>query len=36
MEQANVKPDSQTFSYLIHNCSNEEDIIKVVWKYCLS
>ncbi|KAK9212546.1 hypothetical protein WN943_001928 [Citrus x changshan-huyou] len=28
MEQANVKPDSQTFSYLIHNCSNEEDIIK--------
>lgn len=30
MEHANVKPDSQTFSYLINNCKNEEDIIKVL------
>lgn len=30
MELADVKPDSQTFSYLISNCDCEEDIIKVV------
>ncbi|KAJ0049187.1 hypothetical protein Pint_16814 [Pistacia integerrima] len=28
MEKADVKPNSQTFSYLIQNCSNEKDIIK--------
>ncbi|KAK7856947.1 pentatricopeptide repeat-containing protein [Quercus suber] len=28
MELADVKPDSQTFSYLISNCDREEDIIK--------
>ncbi|KAK4576310.1 hypothetical protein RGQ29_027035 [Quercus rubra] len=28
MELADVKPDSQTFSYLISNCDCEEDIIK--------
>lgn len=30
MKDADVKPDSQTFSYLISNCACEEDIIKVV------
>ncbi|XP_040863643.1 pentatricopeptide repeat-containing protein At4g04790, mitochondrial isoform X2 [Glycine max] len=30
MRGANVKPDSQTFSYLIRNCEKEEDIMK----YC--
>lgn len=30
MEDADVKPDSQTFTYLIGNCVNEEDIVKVV------
>lgn len=29
MKHANVKPDSETFSYLIFNCGREEDIIKV-------
>jgi hypothetical protein len=29
MKLADVKPDSQTFSYLISNCDREEDIIKV-------
>ncbi|KAG4967983.1 hypothetical protein JHK82_033688 [Glycine max] len=29
MRGANVKPDSQTFSYLIRNCEKEEDIMKV-------
>nr|GLL22596.1 pentatricopeptide repeat-containing protein At4g04790, mitochondrial-like [Ipomoea trifida] len=29
MEHANVKPDSQTFSYLLNNCKSEEDIIKL-------
>ncbi|XP_058072693.1 pentatricopeptide repeat-containing protein At4g04790, mitochondrial-like isoform X2 [Magnolia sinica] len=28
MELANVKPDSETFSYLIGNCECEEDIVK--------
>ncbi|XP_073009232.1 pentatricopeptide repeat-containing protein At4g04790, mitochondrial-like isoform X3 [Typha latifolia] len=30
MEDAGVKPDSETFSYLISNCDCEEDIVKVV------
>lgn len=30
MKNAGVNPDSQTFGYLISNCSCEEDIIKVV------
>lgn len=29
MERANVKPNSETFSYLISNCECEEDIVKV-------
>lgn len=29
MEDADVKPDSQTFSYLLGNCSSEDDINKV-------
>lgn len=29
MEEADVKPDSETFSYLISNCKCENDIIKV-------
>ncbi|KAL5540025.1 hypothetical protein UlMin_043980 [Ulmus minor] len=28
MEEANVKPDSKTFSYLITNCESEEDMIE--------
>ncbi|CAA6658305.1 unnamed protein product [Spirodela intermedia] len=28
MKHANVKPDSETFSYLIFNCGCEEDIVK--------
>ncbi|CAJ1978735.1 unnamed protein product [Sphenostylis stenocarpa] len=32
MQGANVKPDSQTFSYLINNCETEEDIIKIGWQ----
>ncbi|KAL7186458.1 hypothetical protein ACSBR2_028244 [Camellia fascicularis] len=28
LENADVKPDSQTFSYLIGNCDHEEDIVK--------
>ncbi|KAK8464182.1 hypothetical protein PHAVU_011G140050 [Phaseolus vulgaris] len=28
MQGANVKPDSQTFCYLIHNCETEEDIMQ--------
>ncbi|XP_031280826.1 pentatricopeptide repeat-containing protein At4g04790, mitochondrial-like [Pistacia vera] len=28
MEKADVKPNCQTFSYLIKNCSNEKDIVK--------
>ncbi|CAL0333812.1 unnamed protein product [Lupinus luteus] len=28
MQSANVKPDSQTFGYLITNCETKEDIIK--------
>lgn len=32
MEAANVKPDSQTFSYLISNSDSDEDIIKVLLK----
>lgn len=28
MEDANVKPDSQSFSYLINNCKSEQDINK--------
>lgn len=31
MEDATVKPDSQTFTYLIGNCVHEEDIVKVVY-----
>lgn len=34
MELADVKPDSQTLSYLISNCDREEDIIKVDWNLC--
>ena len=30
MEQADVKPDSQTFSYLIGKCDCEEDIVRVI------
>lgn len=29
MEDADIKPDSKTFSYLIANCKCEEDIVKV-------
>lgn len=29
MERANVKPNSETFSYVISNCECEEDIVKV-------
>ena len=29
MQCADVKPDSQTFSYLISNSETEEDIVKV-------
>lgn len=29
MEEANIKPDSKTFSYLISNSVSEEDIDKV-------
>ncbi|KAL9255522.1 hypothetical protein AKJ16_DCAP17234 [Drosera capensis] len=28
MEKAGVKPDYQTYSYLINNCKREKDIIK--------
>ncbi|KAJ0048738.1 hypothetical protein Pint_17054 [Pistacia integerrima] len=28
MEKADAKPNSQTFSHLIENCSNEKDIVK--------
>ncbi|KAJ0984463.1 hypothetical protein J5N97_002819 [Dioscorea zingiberensis] len=28
MEEADVKPDSETFSYLISNCKRQEDIVK--------
>ena len=31
MKLADVKPDSSSYSYLISNCNNEEEIIKVVW-----
>lgn len=34
MELADVKPDSQTFSYLICNCDREEDIVKVSFLTC--
>jgi hypothetical protein len=30
MKLADVKPDSSSYSYLISNCNNEEEIIKVV------
>jgi len=30
MEDAGVKPDSDTFMYLIGNCNREEDIAKVI------
>lgn len=30
MERAEVRPDSQTYSYLIANCDSEDQIIKVV------
>ena len=33
MKNADVKPDSETFSYLIFNCTCEEDIIKVHLHY---
>lgn len=33
MEKANVKPDSQTFSYLIGNCESEEEIDKVEFMF---
>ena len=33
MEHEDVKPDSQTFSYLIGNCESEEDITKVVCNF---
>lgn len=34
MGDADVKPDSQTFCYLLNNCECEEDIIKVVRDLC--
>nr|GMC47497.1 pentatricopeptide repeat-containing protein At4g04790, mitochondrial-like isoform X1 [Ipomoea batatas] len=36
MEDAEVKPDSQTFSYLIRNCNCEDDIIKFYDELTLS
>lgn len=41
MEDADIKPDSKTFSYLIANCKCEEDIVKVsiyqiaLYLYCV-
>lgn len=35
MRDADVKPDSQTFSYLLGNCSSEEAINKVIVSHCL-
>lgn len=29
MQDANIKPDSETFSYLIFNCKSEEEVVKV-------
>ena len=31
MQSADVKPDSETFSYLISNSETEEDIVRVSW-----
>jgi hypothetical protein len=31
IQDANLKPDSQTFSYLFTNCDKQEDINKVSW-----
>ena len=31
MELADVKPDSATYSCLISNCGNEDQITKVIW-----
>ncbi|XP_073009234.1 pentatricopeptide repeat-containing protein At4g21880, mitochondrial-like isoform X5 [Typha latifolia] len=36
MEDAGVKPDSETFSYLISNCDCEEDIVKYYEKLRLA
>ncbi|XP_019196928.1 PREDICTED: pentatricopeptide repeat-containing protein At4g04790, mitochondrial-like isoform X2 [Ipomoea nil] len=36
MEDAKVKPDSQTFSYLLRNCNCEDDIIKFYDELTLS
>lgn len=36
MEEADVKPDSATFSYLISSSNCEEDIIKVLLELCLA
>lgn len=30
MEEADVKPDSKTYSYLISNCASEDDVNKVI------
>lgn len=30
MKEADVKPDSQSFSHLITNCNSEEDINMVI------
>lgn len=34
MKEADVKPDSQSFSILITNCNSEEDINMVIWNLC--
>jgi len=31
MKLADVKPDSATYSCLISNCDNEDQITKVIW-----
>lgn len=33
MELEDVKPDSQTFSYLIGHCNCEEDITRVIYNF---
>lgn len=34
MKEADVKPDSMTFSYLINYCNQEEAIVEVI-KFCI-
>lgn len=36
MKDANIKPDSITFNYLIGNSKTEEDITKVCWISCVN